>query len=49
MLLCDVVNGRRLRGEFPLAEVPKGTISLDLSWTGTLQRGRIAHSQQQAF
>ncbi|BDA49969.1 probable Synaptotagmin-5 at N-terminal half [Coccomyxa sp. Obi] len=46
VLLTDVVAQRRLRGEWPLSE---GAASLDLSWTGTLQRGRIAHSQQQAF
>ncbi|CAL8465504.1 g5040 [Coccomyxa elongata] len=49
VLLCDVVAQRRLRGEWPLSEVPQGVASLDLSWTATLQRGRIAHSQQQAF
>lgn len=48
VLLSDVVTGKRLRGEWPLSDVPKGSVSLDLSWTGTMQRGHIAHSQQQA-
>jgi hypothetical protein len=48
VLLSDVVTGKRLRGEWPLSDVLKGSVSLDLSWTGTMQRGHIAHSQQQA-
>jgi hypothetical protein len=47
LLLCDVVNGKRLRGEWPLAEATRGTISLDLAWTGALQRGRFRHVQSQ--
>ena len=48
VLLSDVITGRRLRGEFSLSGVKRGTVSLDLSWTGAMERGHIAHSQQQA-
>ncbi len=43
MLLCDVINGKRLRGEWPLTEASHGTIALDLTWMGAMQRGHFRH------
>lgn len=43
LLLGDVISNKRLRGEWPLAEVSQGTINLDLVWMGAMQRGRFRH------